>query len=375
MGDFVFNDVIRSANAEYLLKTSNVNFERRLVSSIFRGGELVSSREKTYDAGLDSEELLSLTRAFHQENKSDIETLLELSRRLEEDENPVIKNLLGLAFLKRGMFEEAILEFEGAVQLDDTMTAAYDNLSRAYMLTGHPDKAVRTLESLVNSNGAYPDFFHTLGLAYQQSGKCQKAVEQFECALQLNPYYAEAHLNIAITLVLNLVRKQDYKLSIDATQRIAKSLERAIELNPRYRTLELKKARENLAAKNYEAAYGELVRLRESEKESVDTGFVWDFYLRVLYGEDAVTSAIIWKHIRRLQTLIKQHPNYPDLYNHLGVAYVIFGKFINRKALENFDRALQLNPKFERAEKNKKLVEYDRKGIELLFDAIVKNGA
>jgi tetratricopeptide (TPR) repeat protein len=375
MGDFVFNDRIRSAHAEYLLKTSNVSFECRLVSSVFRDGELVSSREKTYDAGLGSEELLSLTRSFHEENKSEIDTLLKLSQHLAKAKNPVVKNLLGMAFLKRGMYEEAITEFEGAIRLDKDLSSAYNNLGKAYMLTGNADRAVRTLETLVNTNGSYPDFFHTLGMAYQQCSRCRKALEQFERALQINPYYAEAHLNIAITLVMNLVRKEDYKLSVDSPERISKSLERATELNPSYRTLELKRAQESLEAKKYDDAYDALVKLREEAKDSVDTTFILDFYLKILYDDASVTSATIWRHIRRLQSLIKQHPNFPDLFNHLGVAYVIFGKFLNRKALENFDRALQINPKFERAKKNKKLAEYDRKGIELLFDAILKNGA
>ena len=47
-------------------------------------------------------------------------------------------------------------------------------------------------------------------------------------------------------------------------------------------------------------------------------------------------------------------------------------KLINNQAIQQFEKAQQINPAFERAKRNQKLAEYDHKGMQLLFDAILK---
>lgn len=45
-----------------------------------------------------------------------------------------------------------------------------------------------------------PDWYNNLGVIYVRQSKLKQGVEAFRAALQLAPYYAEAHMNLAVAL-------------------------------------------------------------------------------------------------------------------------------------------------------------------------------
>jgi lipoprotein NlpI len=69
---------------------------------------------------------------------------------------------------------------------------------------------------------------------------------------------------------------------------------------------------------------------------------------------------------------IAEHPRYPDLHNHLGVAYLIQCRNLFLRALDEFRRAIRLNPNYRQAQKNLKLAENEGKGLFILLRALLK---
>jgi tetratricopeptide (TPR) repeat protein len=372
MGDFVFNDVVRSKKGEYFLKTVNSKYQNQIVSSFFRNGTVIASHSQDYEPKISDETLLTKTREFHEQKKSEIQTLLKLAEKLKDSDNAETKNLLGQAFLKKGLYEEAINEFEEAIILDPRVSGLYNNLGMAYVAVGRCDESIAVLEQAINLKPERADYHNNLGVAYLKKEQCKKAVERFQRALDINPYYAEASFNLALGLVLNGATKEDFHLSINAPQRVIEHFEKAAKINPNYKNEHITRGEEFLRRGQYEKAYEAFVQGQRNIPKPADLGFVIDFYLQVLYNTKKLNSTAIWRHIRQLQDVIDKHPNYADLYNHLGVAYVIMSKFVNNKAIQQFEKAQQINPAFDRAKRNQKLAEYDHKGIQLLFDAILK---
>ncbi len=372
MGDFVFNDVVRSKKGEYFLKTVNSTFQNQIVSSFFRNGTLIASHQQDYDAKIADEALLARTRQFHEHKKAEIQTLLKLAEKLKDSDNAETKNLLGQAFLKKGMYDEAISEFEEAIILDPHVSGLYNSLGSAYMAVGRHDEAVAVLEQASSLKPERADYHNNLGVAYLKKERCKKAVERFQRSVDINPYYADACFNLALALVLNGATKEDFALSVNCYQRVMENLEKAAKINPHYKNEHISRGEDFLKRNDYEKAYAAFTQGQRSVSKQADLGFVIDFYLQVIYNSKKLNSAAIWRHIRQLQDVIEKHPNYADLYNHLGVAYVIMSKFVNNKAVQQFEKAQQINPAFDRAKRNQKLAEYDHKGIQLLFDAILK---
>ena len=46
---YLFDDVINSAEAAYVVKTTNSEAEKKIVSTLFRGGEVIVSRSQIYN--------------------------------------------------------------------------------------------------------------------------------------------------------------------------------------------------------------------------------------------------------------------------------------------------------------------------------------
>jgi len=97
-----------------------------------------------------------------------------------------------------------------------------------------------------------------------------------------------------------------------------------------------------------------------------------DFYLKFMYGGKGLNREIIGKFERKLTNAIDTHPKYADLWNNLGVVHLIQCRNLFLKALGEFDRALEINPSFDKALKNKKLVENDGKEFLILLRAILR---
>lgn len=71
---------------------------------------------------------------------------------------------------------------------------------RSLIDSGRYDEAVRSLETAVRRQPEFPDLHNLLGLALSFAGEPLRAESHLQRALELNPDYAEAHLNLAILL-------------------------------------------------------------------------------------------------------------------------------------------------------------------------------
>jgi tetratricopeptide (TPR) repeat protein len=97
-----------------------------------------------------------------------------------------------------------------------------------------------------------------------------------------------------------------------------------------------------------------------------------DFYLKFMYGGKNLDAEVVRKYEEKLIEASKVHPNYADVWNNLGIVHLIQCRNLFLQALTEFDKALEINPSFGKAMKNKKLVENDGKEFLILLRAILK---
>ncbi len=127
----------------------------------------------------------------------------------EAEYDPAIWNNLGIAYAKKGKFEEAIKAYEMGLSLDDKLPELYNNLANAYY-----SYALQSNDSLLFSrcfeyykkaielDPSYSSPYHGLGHAYKQEGNLEGALYCWEKALEINPTFGTAFFDLA-TAYLN----------------------------------------------------------------------------------------------------------------------------------------------------------------------------
>jgi type IV pilus assembly protein PilF len=94
---------------------------------------------------------------------------------------------LGVAYLSRKEYRQAMLHLQEAIRLVPDFTAAYNSLGQAYEGLGQYDKARFNYEKAVEFNPQYVDAYLNLGKLFYRSGERQKAKSNFIQVIRLAP--------------------------------------------------------------------------------------------------------------------------------------------------------------------------------------------
>jgi tetratricopeptide (TPR) repeat protein len=105
-------------------------------------------------------------------------------------------NNLGNALLQQGKVDEAIAQLQRALQLKPDYAEAWVNLGNALLQQGKADEAIAHLQRALQINPDSANAHDILGNALLQRGNVNEAITQYQAALQINPQLAEAYYNL-----------------------------------------------------------------------------------------------------------------------------------------------------------------------------------
>lgn len=195
----------------------------------------------------------------------------------------------GLELARQDRLDEAIIEFQAALQLDPDHAMAHGNLGAAYVRQDRIFEAIAEMEKAVALDPDYLQAHSNLCHLYGLQGQTEQAFAACDKALSLDPADSRTHTNLGV-LYLNA---QDYDRAIS-------SLTRAIDLDP-----------ENVLALN-------------------DMGYA---YTKVGELEPAVAA---------LKEALRLDPEYIDAMVNLGIAYVESSDF--ESAIATYQEAIRIQP-------------------------------
>jgi protein O-mannosyl-transferase len=124
-------------------------------------------------------------------------------------ENDVAHNNLGFLFLRSGELDNAISEFQAALDIRFRNTETHyslgaaliqNNLGNAFARKRLWDEAIDHLQEAVRLRPDYADAYFNLGSVLFQQGRIDQAIAQWQKALVIRPHDAEAHRNVASAL-------------------------------------------------------------------------------------------------------------------------------------------------------------------------------
>jgi tetratricopeptide (TPR) repeat protein len=136
------------------------------------------------------------------------------------DANFVAHNNLGSELLRRGRLDQAIEQFQAAIQAKPGFAVAYYNLGNALELKGRREEALEHYRIALRLNVREPDVYCNIGDSMVAARHFNEAVEVYQKAVQLAPDRVNARNNLALTLML-LGRHQEALTQIDEALRLA----------------------------------------------------------------------------------------------------------------------------------------------------------
>lgn len=133
------------------------------------------------------------------------------------------RNNLGVAFRRRGRFDEAIAQYKAALAKDPKFAEARSNLGAAYYAMGRVDDAVREFELAAKSSGSNGYYHHHLGVIEFQQGHYKEALKHFKKAVSKDSSLADSRFYLGETY-----------LKLGERERAIEAYEKTLEVDPNY---------------------------------------------------------------------------------------------------------------------------------------------
>ncbi len=371
MDSYEMREEIDRGGVKYFLQTSYSPKKRCIQSSFFKNGTLFDTGITRIDGKPSADELRTLTRETHGRNKERFMFLMNVRDKVRTLSDPMPHCKLARALFRRNLFHEAIEEALLAEGKGDVDSQPYMVIGESYYRLGDYDGAFKAIRKGIDLNPDYPDLHNLLGKIYLKQNRCSPAIESFEKAKELNLYYGEPYLNLAKAYMLNSIVKEDFELSRNLDETLLANLERAVQLNPFIQGEALENVRRLIGEKKYSEALEILDGIEQYGGSSGLEDIVLEMYLLLIGGKDEMLEEDIERHMSSVETIIEQNPTFADGYNSLGILHTAKCKILMDKAAGAFQKALEINGNYRKAQKNLRLTENDRQGIFILLKALL----
>jgi Flp pilus assembly protein TadD len=115
-------------------------------------------------------------------------------------DNYTAHNNLGEALFQKGKVDEAITQYQTALEIKPDYTDAHNNLGEALFQKGRVDDAIAQFQKVLEIQPGYVHAHYNLGIALAQKGLLDEAIDQFRRTLEVLPDYLAAYNNLGFIL-------------------------------------------------------------------------------------------------------------------------------------------------------------------------------
>jgi tetratricopeptide (TPR) repeat protein len=118
---------------------------------------------------------------------------------------------LAIALSVLGRHAEAIPHYAQALELDPNDVDVLIGLAKSQVVVGQPDRAAPLLRTALRLSPNHPAALHVLGLVQAQQGHSDEAIRYYRAAIRAKDELTDAHFDLASALLA----KQDYPAAKD----------------------------------------------------------------------------------------------------------------------------------------------------------------
>jgi protein O-mannosyl-transferase len=238
-------------------------------------------------------------------------------------------NNMGTLLLQRSKIEEAIGQYERALQIKPDIAVSHNSLANALLQEGRVQEAIEHYEQAVRIAPDYAEAHYSLGVALAKVDRVHDALGHYEQALRVKPDYAEAHNNLGGALI-----------EIGRVPEGIEHFQQALRINPDYAD-----AHSNLGAALFlvgkvEEAIGQFEQALRVKPDDADAhGNLGNALLQAGRIDDA---------IMHLTEAVRVDPQFVEAHYNLGKA--LEQKGMVNEAIVEYERVLQIKPDFAGAQ-------------------------
>jgi len=234
----------------------------------------------------------------------------------------------GLFLSGKGRYNDAIEAFDKAIKLNPNSAAAWNNKGNALKLQNRHDEAIMAFDKSVELNPKFADAWHNKGMALYDQHKYDKAIVDYDRALEIKPKLAKAWYNKGLALC----NQGKYHEAIWAYDKAIKN-----------------------DSKNIDALYNKSITLRSlGLLKEADKAL--DLTKRELNckGADLANREKHFEAIEAFDKAIGIDPKFLCAWVNKGITLSKIGRF--GEAIEAINHAIEINPESPRAWKYKGII-------------------
>ncbi len=147
------NDVL-VGERKFHVQTNFSDTKKMIVSNVFYEGQVIDSKEVPALNGISDIEIKSRMYEVHQELITDLEVLYYISEKVKGVRHAPSASKLGLLFLQKSLFQEAIAQFKLALEIQPDSPEVYCNLGKTHLIAGDYNEAIAILENVAPAQAA-----------------------------------------------------------------------------------------------------------------------------------------------------------------------------------------------------------------------------
>jgi len=248
---------------------------------------------------------------------------------------------LGSAFLEKKRPEDAITQFQSALQINPGYAEAHNNLGIAFSQTGRIDEAIAQYQKALQIKPDDAEAHCSLGIVFSKKGKVDDAITQFQLALQMDPDYAPGQFDLGNALL------QAGKVDEAITR-----FQNVLQIRPGYAPAYFNLGEAFLEAGKLDEAIAYYQKAFATEADPNQSLQIPPDYAKAHYnfGNALLQKGKMDEAITQYQSALQINPGYADA--HLNIGGILLQKGKADEAIAQFQQELQIAPNSPQALNN-----------------------
>lgn len=342
------------------------------IGNILYNKDELGKAEKEYNKALEQDKKCIAARV----NKATIllakghtrEALKEYDKAIKANlEFAALHHNKGNIYFRMGKLDDAKSEYNAAIRVDEHYIPAYVSRAKVFLVKKNYKEAAKTYDDALKANGEIPALYFEKGNILLMPAKYLEAKECFDKALKLVPNFFPAmvqKLEVCRRLEMHeeAASVEDELLKVaraeiplfEIANRMMQSgqvegaislFNKVLEINPEFLRCYFVRAVAFYSLGMYQEALIDFDKVLETDKSIPCMNYKALCLLNLDRAEEAKSV---------LEDILRLDPNNAAVWNNLGNVYLAIGD--KGTALQKFDKALEMNPRFLDALLNKLLV-------------------